>query len=255
MAIPSKHTHHLVLDQADWLWGEHVTPDGGTASLWKYSPGAALTEVLPAARRGESDGYEGTVFAIDRTGDILYLRECQIVRLRPGGTPVPWAGKSCGRLSWRNAAIRYGHIHGLLAWGPGRELYFSDSRTIRRVSPDGSVWTLDGGPAELFGEPRQDEVIFERLMGMTVDTEGNIYVADRRDRSVKTLSAQGKTRQIVPVGALWTPTGVAAVGKEIYVLVEPRLATPALGANFLGSPRLLKISPGGKLQTIAVARG
>jgi len=253
VAVPKIHTHHLVLDSQGRLWGDHVTPDGGTASLWVLQPGGGPRQVLPPARRGETEGYEGTVFTVNGNGEILFLRECQILRLLPGGKPVPWAGKNCGERAWNEEALRYGHLCGSLVWGPRGELYFSDARTIRRIAPDGSVRTLDGRPAELFDAPAPGELTFERVMGVAVDPTGALYAADRKTRSVRRIAANGRAKTFARLGPLWTPTGLATAESGVYVLVEPR-HLPAASGTPVGSPRLLRVSPDGKVKTLAVAR-
>lgn len=253
VAVPKIHTHHLVLDSQGRLWGEHVTVDGGTASLWVLQTGGVLRQVLPAARRGKTEGYEGTVFAVNGNGEILFLRECQIVRISADREPVPWSGVNCGERAWKEEALRYGHLHGSLAWGPRGELYFSDTRTIRRVARDGAASTLDGRPASLFAPPAPGEPKFERLMGMAVDAAGAIYAADRETRSVRRIAPDGRTTNVFRLGPLWTPTGLAAAESGVYVLVEPRALLAASG-RLIGSPRLQRISPDGKAQTLAVAR-
>ena len=253
VALPRIHTHHLVADQQGSLWGEHVTPDGGTVSLWKLEPGKGIRQVLPPVKRGETEGYEGTVFTVDANGEVLFLRECQIIRLSPGGKATVWAGKKCGERGWKEEALRYGHLCGSLVWGPRGELYFSDARTIRRIAPDGSVRTLDGRPAELFGAPAPGELTFERVMGVAVDAAGALYAADRKTRSVRKIAANGRAKTFARLGPLWTPTGLATAESSVYVLVEPRHLPAASGA-VIGSPRLLRISRDGKVKTLAVAR-
>ncbi len=253
VALPRIHTHHLVVDQQGSLWGEHVTPDGGTATLWVLEPGKGVHQVLPPAKRGETEGYEGTVFTVNGGGDLLFMRECQIMRLSPGGTPVPWAGRNCGGRAWTDDALRYGHLHGSLVWGPRGELYFSDAHTIRRVGGDGSVRTLDGRPTELFGAPAPGELTFQRVMGMAVDRAGVLYVADRNTRSVRKIAANGRAKTFARLGPLWTPTGLATAESGVYVLVEPR-HLPAASGTVIGSPRLLRISSEGNVETLAVAR-
>jgi len=253
--IANKHTHHLALAPNGELYGEHATPEGDAASLWKRDTEGNLTEISPPARRGESVGYEGSVFTIDGGGAIHFVRECQIVRLAPQGRSAPWAGKNCGAEAWKDAALRYGHLHGSLAWGPGGVLYFSDARTIRRVSPAGSVSTLDGSPAMLFGEPRTGEPVFERLMGLALDPQGNIYTADRGDRSVRRIAPDGTTSLLARLPAFWTPVGLTYSRGAAYILAEPRLPSPRLTSGVVGSPRVLKLAPDGKLTTVAVARG
>jgi len=130
-------------------------------------------------------------------------------------------------------------------------MYFSDSRTIRRVSRDGVVTTLDGRRADLFGARLAGETAYERIMGLAADSAGNLYFALRDDRTIRKVSPDGRTATFARLGGSWTPTGLTFGNGALYVLAEPRL--PPL-RGLLGSPRLLKISGPGRIEILATAR-
>ncbi|MDQ5857617.1 MAG: hypothetical protein M3542_04975, partial [Acidobacteriota bacterium] len=144
-----------------------------------------------------------------------------------------------------------GHLHGSLAMGPEGAMYFSDSRTIRRVSRDGLVTTLDGRRTDLFSPLLPRETAWERIMGLAADTAGNLYFALRDDRTIRKVSPDGRTATIARVGGSWTPTGLTFGNGALYVVAEPRLP-PMRG--LLGSPRLLRISGSGRIEVLATAR-
>lgn len=247
--LASHHTHHLALGPDESVWGEHVTPDGIVASLWSLDRDGKRRDLLVPRRRSDPAVYEGTVFTA--AGDeLLFLRNCQIVRGRVGGEVRVWAGGRCGESAWKDDKVRYGHLHGSLAWGTDGTLYFSDSRTIRRISNEGAISTLDGRPTDLFAPPLVGESAFERLAGLAVDDRGSLYVVERRDRTVRTI-AGGRERVVARLPSSWAPIGLSLAKGSVYVLVEPRL--PPL-QPILGTERLLRISPSGKVETIARVR-
>jgi sugar lactone lactonase YvrE len=253
--VRGKHTYHLVLDANGTLYGESVRPRGGTPELWEMTPEGTLTDVFRARRKGQAASYEGTVFAIDKSGTLLYLRDCQIVKLNVEGTLEPWAGRRCGGDVWGSDMLRYGHLHGSLVWGSNGTLYFSDARSVRRIAPDGAVTTLSGRPVTLFADPQPDERRFDRAMGIAVDQAGNVFVADKRDRTVRRLAPDGKETTVAQLPFFWSPTGLGLAGHDLYVVANLRLPTPGFLAGAIGNPAVFKITPDGKITTVATARG
>ena len=251
VAVPDKHAHHLALGANGLVLFEHVTPDGSIASMWTLDTRGSIREVLPPRRRPDPAAYEGTVFAVGPGNELVYLRDCQIVRGAIGSAPRVWAGTSCGETAWKDPKVRYGHLHGSLAWGPNTTMYFSDSRTIRRVSREGAVTTPDGRPATLFGPALPNEPAHERIMGLAADPAGNLYFALRDDRTIRKLSADGRMTTFARVRGSWTPTGLTFGNGTLYVVAEPRM--PPM-RTLLGSPRLLRISASGKAEVLATAR-
>lgn len=247
VVLAERHTHHLALGPDASVWGEHVTPDGSIASLWSLDRDGKHREVLAPRRRPDPAAvYEGTVFAIE--GDeLVFLRGCQIMRGRVGGNFRVWSGAPCGDTAWNDEKVRYGHLHGSLASGPDGTLYFSDTRTIRRISKEGAISTLDGRPANLFARPLPRERVFARVMGLAVDGSGRLYVAERRDRTIRTIEA-GKESVVARLPSSWTPIGLTVANGSIYALAEPRFP-PALA--WMDSERLLRVSRAGRIETTA----
>ena len=258
VVLTGRHTHHLVLGPDSSLFGEHVPMDPADplrASLWKLMPGGGLIEIVRNEKGTKGTPYEGTVFAIDAEGQIYFLHECQLVRLELDGSLAPLAGRSCGNAWWVDDALRYGHLHGSLAWAPDASLYFSDARTVRRIALDGSVRTVDGAEAELFAPARPEEMVFRRVLGLAVDVRGTVYVADDSNRLLK-LAPNGQVTLLANSSWFWKPAGLGAAGNDIYLLEERRLS-PRLVADLFGSPRLRRITVDGEqtLTTVGWAGG
>jgi hypothetical protein len=137
--LAEKHTHHLALDAEGNLYGEHMLAreDDHRASLWRRSPDGTLVNLIemnPAPHAQTPDPeYRATVFVVNPAGDLYFVRDCQVIRRSPSGSTSVWAGRSCAGKWLADDVLRYGPLHGSLAWGPDGSLYFSDARTVRRI--------------------------------------------------------------------------------------------------------------------------
>ncbi|HTD51415.1 MAG TPA: SMP-30/gluconolactonase/LRE family protein [Thermoanaerobaculia bacterium] len=253
--VNGKHTHHLVLDENGALYGEAITPRGLAQGIWEASLDGHVSDLFRAERKGHSANYRGTVFTVDRSGSLLFLRDCQIARLTVDGRLESWAGRRCSGDVWSSDSLRFGHLHGSLAWGPDGSLYFSDARSVRKVAADGTVTTLGGKPVTLFADPQPGEARFDRALGLAVDSSGNVFVADSRDRAVKRVEKNGSTTIVGRLPFLWSPTGLGLSGQTLYVVANLRIPTPGFLAGLIGNPSVFALTPAGKITTVASARG
>ena len=255
VALSNRHTYHLVRDAKGTIYGENgPTRSGADATIWRLEPDGKWDEAFRAARRGGTASYRGTVFTIDLDGNLLYLHECRLVRLGDDGGLVPLTQRRCTGIAWKDDALIYGHLHGSMAWAPDGTLYFSDGRTIRRVTPEGDVTTLGGKPTTLFADPRPGEERFDALMGLAVDANGTVFAADRSRRSILRFGPDGKPELVAKLGMFWSPIGLTVSGDDLYVVVNLRFPTPGFLAGALGNPTVQKISADGTIQTLATVK-
>lgn len=250
-AVRDKHTHHLVIDQNGTLYGEHHPPGSREPVLWERAPDGTISEIFHATRHGQALTYPGSVFTIDPRGGLEFIRECQIVRLSATGAPEAWAGRRCSGDVFKDATLRYGHLHGSFAWDREGVLLFSDARTVRRILSDGRITTLRGRAVTLFAPPQPDEASFDEIMGLVCDPTGDVIVAERGTRSIRRIDAAGRIRTVAKLPFFSSPIGLGISGFDLYVLTELRTPTPGFLAGLVGNPTLRRITPDGRSTVVA----
>ena len=176
-----------------------VTTIAGTPGSWGSIDGTGR-----AARFNTPHGLTvdsaGTIYVADTYGNTIR-------KIASGGVVTTLAGSAGnrGNVDGTGTAARFYYPTAIAADGAGN-LFVADSEmhTIRKVSPAGEVTTVAGlagtrgssdgvGSAARFSEPS----------GVAVDGDGNVYVGDTRNSTI---------RKISPDGAVSTLAGVAQQG-------------------------------------------
>jgi hypothetical protein len=188
--------------------------------------------------------------AMGRDGNLYYPStspggRVQIMRALPSGSAtvlatLPATTASGDSLKWLNG----------FTGGADGHLYFTENRSIRRVTMQGRVETVvkelrvPGCVAIPGNAPSEGPF----LRGLSVDAAGVIYVAASGCGSVVKITPDGRVTKLVQLESPWSPTAVALFGTDVYVLeylhteVEDRRAW---------IPRVRKVSADGKSVVIA----
>ena len=96
-----------------------------------------------------------------------------------------------------------------------------DNQVIRRVNPDGRIVTLAGTGLRGNAEDRVDaeSATFRNPMGVAIDLDGSVLVADTGNQSLRRIGTDGVVR-IVRRG-LAEPSDVVVLPDGSYVVPEP----------------------------------
>jgi SMP-30/gluconolaconase/LRE-like protein len=139
------------------------------------------------------------------------------------------------------------HIGGIVA-SPDGSLYYTEDSAIRRITAQGRISTVATVRALVNGPsiPGMDQHPY--LRGLAVDARGVIYVADSGDARVLKIAPGGKISTLFQTQSPWSPTGVALLGSDVYVLEFLHTARD-VRRDWL--PRVRKISSNGKSSIIA----
>lgn len=136
------------------------------------------------APRDATESADGTVFVTDGT---------TVRRIAPDGTVTTLAGLDdvTGSEDGVGSAARFGIPYGIAVDSKGN-VFVADlsGLTIRRIAPDGTVTTIAGvaGSRGSVDGPGQD-ARFDDPLGIAVDRDDNLYVADRGSHAIRRIDA------------------------------------------------------------------
>ncbi len=228
VAAKKMHAHALAFDAEGNLVSEHDTPE------------AALAQAALVVIDGRGNRYFAEVNNHRR--DIS-----RIFRKTPHGEISLLAGGPWGHTDGKGAAARLGSIGGLTL-GPDGFVYFTDSTSVRRASPDGDVATIARGGRALEAAPayRLYGGLANHLMGLAVDARGTIYVANYGNRCLVEVSTDGRVKTLVRSQQPWSPTGVAVSAGSLFILEY---------GTALDRVRVRRVSPVGRVTTLGTVQG
>jgi sugar lactone lactonase YvrE len=139
-------------------------------------------------------------------------------------------------------------VNGIAA-APDGSLYVADNDAVRRIEASGSISTMavaiDGSECR---DPLPDAPKLPYLRGLAVARSGVVYAAANGCRSVVSIPPKGAVRIILKAERPWSPTGVAILGEDLYVLEY--IHTPGDDRK-AWIPRVRKVASDGRVTTVA----
>lgn len=225
-----------------------------TSPNWR----AVVTTLAGDGAPGYVDGAAGQArfadpfgVAVDKEGN-LYISDAgennRIRKLTPEGIVSTVAGGGEGFEDGQGAGAKFNTPSALAIDAQGN-IYVADTgnNAIRKVAPDGLVTTIAGSGKAGFRDGAARGAEFNGPIGVAVDAQGNVYVADSYndrirkvgvDGSVSTVAGGGPSPGLLDGPALSasfdTPCGVAVTPKgELYVADTGNNAIRKIGADGL----------------------
>jgi len=245
-----RHVHELAIDDQDNIYGADISYEPATkkwiSDVWKMTPDGKLSYLLeptpdPPPGMNIWRDQKGNMFSIDQNN---HTKTQTLLLMRTGeGNVTTFAGGPYGHADGKGTAARFSSVGGL-AFGLDGNLYLTDGTSVRKVTMDGIVSTLannlDFRTAEdkptLFGGS------YGILAGLTVDSRGNVYVADAGNRRLLRIANDGKVTVVYRADPPYFPNGVFATrGGDLYVM-EVGFTLPSKWSG----PRVRKISADGR---------
>ncbi|MFL6230874.1 MAG: NHL repeat-containing protein [Pyrinomonadaceae bacterium] len=188
---------------------------------------------------------EGSVFVSD-AGAANRIRKITVQ-----GTVSTFAGGAEGFSDGTGSGASF-NTPSALALDRAGNIYVADTgnNRIRKITKDGAVTTLAGQGAAGYRDGRASEAEFNAPVGIAVDEQGNVYVAD---------TYNDRIRLITPGGEVSTVAGAGSVGYADGDATSARFDTPAgiaVAANgdlFVadtGNDRLRRVTRAGQVSTV-----
>jgi hypothetical protein len=151
---------------------------------------------------GNADGtgsaarfYSPRSVAVDSDGNVIVAdRDNHTIRkVSASGVVTTLAGKAgiSGSADGTGSAARFRYPTGVAVDGAGNVFVADrDNNTIRRVTPAGLVTTMAGNPAAYGSDDGTGSAArFNHPFGVAVDTNGNVFVADADNHTIRKVSA------------------------------------------------------------------
>ena len=248
--VSGTHVHEITLGEDGNLYGVENGYEPSTqrfsAALWKITPDGKSSYVLPTTFNPPKAFTNWK----DPAGNSYYVgkrdnaaQDIFVLKRSPDGKVVTLAGNKKDGDEYRQVAL---YSLGGVAFASDGTLYFTANSSVRKVTPDGTMTLLAGNlEIENRAESPMPDSHLTPLFGIAVDPQNNSYVADYGNRRILKITPDGKITMIMREEKPWSPTGVAQKDGNLYVL-EFGFTPPSTY-----TPRVRKLSPDGKITTLA----
>jgi len=246
--VNGRHVHELAIDNEDNIYGADISSvsQKWISDVWKMTPEGKLTYLLeptdnPPRGMGLWRDRDGNMYLVDQNNHTK--TQTLLLRRTPDGQVTTLAGSGYGHKDGKGTEARFSSVGGM-AFGPDGSLYLSDGTSVRKVTMDGTVTTVandldvrtsDDKPT-LFGG---SEGI---LAGLSIDSIGNVYVADAGNRRLLRINSGGKVDVVLRSDPPYFPNGVATTPTGDVYVMEVGFSVPSKWSG----PRIRRISSDGK---------
>ncbi len=221
-----------------------VSTLAGTSNPTKFFVG------LPAAVFNHPQG-----LAVDASGNVFVAdrQNGRIAMVTPTGTVSTFVGATPGQAP-TDAELAFGYADDITRDQNGN-FYVVGNHMVRKITKEGLVTTVAGTTEIGYADGTGAQARFNTPLGITVDTAGNLYVAD-------TLNL--RIRKITPAGVVTTIAGNGGRGMTDGPALQASFNSPYgvavdnAGNVFVADTMnnlIRKLTPGGTVSTFAGHNG
>ncbi len=246
--------------------GNVYVADSSNNTIRKVTAAGAVTTFAGMAGvQGRSDGTGSAArfldpygVAVDGSGNIFVADTSNntIRKITSAGVVTTFAGTAGtqGSVNGTGTAAQFREPRGVAVDGSGN-VYVADygNHVVRKITAAGVVTTL-AGSAGVQGstDGTGSAALFRGLLGVAVDSAGNVYVADTSNRTIRKITAAGVVTTLAgAAGSSGSNDGSGTAAR----FSEPRgLAVDAAGTIYVadyGAHTIRKVTAAGVVTTIA----
>ncbi len=195
-----------------------VTVDGAVQTIAGSSEGFADGNALQAQFNTPSG------IAIDRAGNIIIADTSnnRIRKLSTDGTRVSTIAGS-GVAGFKDGRVGEAQFDGPIgvAVDQSGNLFIADAYndSIRKITAEGVVTTVAGTGVPGYGDGQATNAAFDTPCGVSVDKDGNVFVADTGNHAIRKISVQGEVTTIAGRADGGLPGGEVRLNRPVGISV------------------------------------
>lgn len=247
----------MLIDRA----GNVYVSDRDNHSIRMVTPEGVVSTFAGTGQAGAANGFRLNAsfnqpygLAMDQHGNLFVsdVSNNRIRKISSDGQVSDLAGGRKGYADGPGNLAMFNHPHGIAADVEGN-VYVSDTDNyrIRKIAPDGTTSTLAGNGNDGFVDGVGDKAEFYVPIGIAIDTEGNIFVGDEGNSSIRKITPDNNVSTLAGNGSFSFADGI---GKEASFNAPGALALDSAGrlyvADYLNNC-IRRVSPSGEVRTIA----
>jgi len=149
-----------------------------------------------------------TGVTVDSSGNVYVsdITTAEVYKVTPGGAMSVYAGTGTAGFSGDGGAATSAQLNSprSMAFDASGNLYIADSgnNRIRKITPGGTISTYAGtGTASFSGDGgAATSATLNSPVGMSIDTSGNLYVADTSNHRIRKITSGGTISTIAGTG-------------------------------------------------------
>ena len=194
-----------------------------------------------------------SLIAVDRMTNVFVwdLGNRRIRKLSPDGTVTTFAGSGTQSRADGVGTNASFHTPTAMIALPDGSIVIADLGFFRRISPAGEVTTIGGGSG--YADGLLADARFDQDLGLTIDEQANIYVADRGNCRIRKISTNGIVTTVAGSGNRDRVDGVGIFSSFFY---PAGIARDQFGNLYVaeigdGATVLRRISSSGVVTTFA----
>jgi sugar lactone lactonase YvrE len=235
--------------------GSITIADYGNHRVRKITPEGTVSTLAGSGIAGFADGAGATAefnyptgVAVDGEGSIIIAdySNHRVRKITPDGTVSTLAGSGiAGFADGAGAASQFSSPIGVAVDGEG-SIIIADSgnHRVRKITPDGTVSTLAGSGSAGFADGAGAAAQFSSPIGVAVDDEGSIIIADYNNKRVRKITPDGTVSTLFAGSCGYRGVAIDADGCVVVCTDEHtvakiagcRVAAPRAGAQVQEPP-------------------